>query len=215
VGDPDERIQKLHDYSTQRFEIASDLMAGRYNLSHVSRWEGTNLDGAGSAVVENSDMYLPGEDRVHHITVMPVVSAVNPAQSGSGGGHEVTVTVSGHNPVNCSENRVSLAGRPCHVLSCNDTSITCRASAANASLVPLESRFQRGLRLRRWYLDRSRGSLAHYEANIEPLPEDDLEIALGGITIPRNFGSRYTTALDGYFVPPLTTNYSFFVVVRP
>jgi hypothetical protein len=190
-------------------------IAGNVNVSYRVE-DPMNAEGWGaSRMTRRAVRVVPdGTSTTFHTTAVPRVTELSYNASGLLGGDPLVITGTGFSPLP-GDNSVSLAGVPCAVTAATRTSLTCVPGAAPSPggtpgvpvLAPNATYFPgaRGL-LRRVWLGTSSPRF-----RTDPPSFTEVESAtIGGLSI-RSRLDYYAQELSGYFVPPFTASYSFFL----
>eukprot|EP00051_Salpingoeca_urceolata_P019992 m.295984 g.295984 ORF g.295984 m.295984 type:complete len:3942 (+) comp19518_c0_seq1:299-12124(+) len=180
-----------------------DLAAGRYNVT-------LNVDeerGWGDARFDWDLQRAHGASK-HLITVHPSISSVSTKVSGDNGGQTVVIHGSGFDDsATCAGNTVHLAGVPCNVVSCSNSKLEC--AAGPASQVGSATGGSRGIIAKIWHPLESWTSSAFNDAYDSPTITAVVGTGMQGYD--RDFMEKYTQELDGWFVPPFSGNFTFYI----
>lgn len=219
--------------------VLGPSVGGHYNITYSVRdTTGSKTLGYGYAEYSRGVKYVARNDAqslvpgtVYHFTAVPAIESVSHNAGGLMGGFELTIKGSGFSHA-IAENKVVLGrgfsndgeideGTPCTVTFASDSEIRCIPQPA-ATTSPQQpngiARFSAGTGLRRriWYKSSSpcAGGGCHTKAfdkmgwgspNIDVIDTDSAR------SYHFNDGSNYGEQLDGFFVPPVSANYSFYV----
>jgi hypothetical protein len=132
-------------------------------LISINRGFSSHLEQVGLSTLIYSWLMLT--DTPFMVTVFPIVNRLSSKLSGSNGGQTLTITGSGFNSVDCSNNVVTVQGIPCSVVKCSDTSISCIVGRSfNQSLGKGPFATSRGL-LHRVYWNAGSYDLSTFNSN--------------------------------------------------
>lgn len=220
--DIDERVitnDPSLDVLWETCELPEDIVAGWYNYSMHIRPNQTGFGYGYAQFLERSYLsqskdivqYPPmmSSDSAHTLLIVPTIQTISTPLSGVNGGQLIFISGSGFDPSNCSNNVVTLSGIPCAVEDCSKDSLTCRAGPYIENSV---SGAISGLRRMIWNEDNL--DFGEFDQWRNP---DLVETNFGGMVGKNNMGtesytsSMFTEALVGYYVAPITGNYSFWV----
>ena len=202
---------------------AGDSVAGLYNLtSRTDADASSTWAGFGEAVFLRSATRLTPDAAAtpHTYVAVPRVDTLSFNASGLLGGGTLTITGTGFDAVNPQANSVTAAGVPCAVTSVTRTSISCILGAGNVTAAPPVGPngtvgFVPGGRGLERRLAMTPTNNNNYNEAYTALLDSPLDLAtesqlvVGIAQNPQLFW--YFQQLRGFFVPPVTANYSFFV----
>lgn len=245
--DVNERIvaSNYHKYVDEWCTLPEDLSAGRYNYTltiesgQVGAVDGRDdyLAGHGDAMFsENEDgptqaaMARPFGDKAYVLTIVPVVKSMSTAQSGLNGGQEITITGTGFQAVQCTQNVVLLAGVPCTVTACSRTELTCTVANSTDTDATRSYPSTSGLHYRKWTdvqtnpliqksgFEQKTDAWAEHSSYTNP---NTLDTTMGGTGYDSNGWSRheyshakgnyYREEERGYFVAPNSGEYRWYI----
>jgi hypothetical protein len=196
--------------------VIGDAEAGRYNVSFEVRDNSVGGKGYGQALFRgrNAKQVAP-DGTVFHYTQRPQVSGLSTSSTGLGGGSLVTISGAGFSTV--GDNVVRLAGLPCAVVSASPTQLTCRpapAAASSPGVVPgVFYPGSAGL-LHSLYLNRNiwTGQMGAVDPASLGIVPSSVTVNGNAVASARvNEANTYGQTLVGFFAPPVTANYSFYV----
>jgi len=190
--------------------VAPETTAGRYQVSLDIR---DDSSGRGLATVSPSVQRVAldsGEE--YHTTVYPSVQSVSQHASGVLGGEELVVRGTGFSPT-ASENEVRVAGVACPVTFASRNELRCKVPAAGAGAVTAEAGANQtapALQLRAAGTGLRMDILYSYSGDRAP---DKQMVFTSGLHEFRDYWrDYYRHVVHGVFVPPMTTNYTFFAL---
>ena len=201
--------------------IANNNEAGRLNVSFAVD---DPVRGYGNAVFGRRmlQVYAP-TDSVFTYTAYPTIQALSAQSSGYGGGSLLTISGGGFSATPQS-NVVTLGGLPCAIVSSTTDTITCIPSAFSSvapsaagsfngslPLTPLQPA-GRGLQHNVWNGLTSTTTTATMQSGGAGIStRTDISFVNGDSVTGYYINDReyYTQELSGFFVPPVTANYTF------
>ncbi len=212
TADPDHEINPAGSASWNSYGTtctAPEMAAGRYNLTVNAH---SPPDYAwGDAWPAWAAWHAAG-GQAYHLTVLPRVSDMSTAATGTLGGQLLRITGTGFDAgENCTRNRVWVAGAAAEVRSCSATELEV--------VVPPKPPVQaiagsRGLSLK-FYGSVSFGSFETAMAELAAAnDEPEMHVTQSEAVAGRVAGDQdlYFQLLEAWLVPPVTANYSFYVL---
>jgi hypothetical protein len=186
--------------------LGGDIEAGRVQMLYQVN---DPLLGYGQAVYNRRLMQVAPDGSIYHFTQFPHISGLSFSRSGLIGGQELVVSGTGFSWTTGS-NVVTVAGAPCLVISSSNTEIRCRLGSVVTSTPPqavgVSYPAGAGL-LHRVYLGKIQYDIAEI-TNMVPATSQVNTWGLQGFL--DNTQDYYTQDNMGFFVPPVTANYSFY-----
>ncbi|XP_041477742.1 fibrocystin-L-like isoform X1 [Lytechinus variegatus] len=148
---------------------------------------------------------VDGQGKRYHYQQYPVITSISPQSGSLAGGTLVTIIGDGFLQVDS----VLVGGEPCDVESSKAKEITCytRPAPEGADLNP----GGRGLLLEYWVNQTSLQSLDVFGWNTSDAAYVKKGILDGGLTTEEPNDQKFYSRLTGYFVPPRTGDYTFYV----
>jgi hypothetical protein len=190
--------------------VLGDAEAGRYNVSLEARDTAVAGQGWGQAAWRGRQAKQVAPDgTVFHFTARPRVDALSFSATGLAGGSVLTITGAGFSTR--GDNAVTLAGVPCAVVDATPTAIRCRPGTAAASspamapgvLYPGGAGLVHAI-----FRDRNAWPNDPEAAGVAP---SSVAVNGGGLaTALVNEADLYAQVLKGFFVPPVSANYTFY-----
>lgn len=211
TGGPTRMVDGNGNLGIVTCRVGGDLEAGRYNLSFDVK--GFGQPSEGSLQLQTLQSSSP-----YHFTLRPYISSISSVSSGLEGGDLLTITGSGFS-IDTSRNSVDLDSTPCAIVSSSLSSITCRIGkylkSGNGSSPLSANQFVMGgigllHALYPGYVAFPGPATATLPSSV---PKDALinSDSLVGYYPPYNsVFDNYHQVLIGFFVPPASTNYSFY-----
>ncbi|CAE7477082.1 unnamed protein product [Symbiodinium sp. CCMP2456] len=153
----------------------------------------------------------------YHFTVYPQVNSIEPLEGGLYGGNNLTIHGSSF-AAEMEGNQVTVGGVPCEVLEATTDTIVCRLGQWNDAADRGET--VRGLHYNRWNDRRRRAwginNIPAKEARGDAFETGFLKASLFQVATKEPWDNdpgidRTLLELDGFFVPPLEANYSFYI----
>ena len=197
-------------YGSVRCEAGGPQVAGRYNVSVRVR-DGSAV-GYGEALLPTRAQGVePGTGRLHSFTVHPLVTGLSHNATGLGGGAPLTLTGSGFT-WDAARVTVELGGGvPCEVTHASPTELRCvpgpaAAPTAGGSAPGVFYPGGRGLLTRVWGHGVYSDAIITAPPSITSINTDSLQGARGLSEF-----DYYVQEQTGFFVPPVSANYSFWV----
>jgi hypothetical protein len=210
-GGPSRMVDGSGNLGIVTCKVGGDLEAGRYNLSF-------DVKGFGQPIEGSLPLQTLQSSNPYHFTLRPFISSVSFSSSGLEGGDLLTITGSGFS-INPSRNTVELDSTPCQIVSSSLSSITCRIgkfskSGSGSSTLPPNQFIMGGIGLLHSVYP---GNVAFPGLASATLPNSVPREALINSDSLVGFYPPYNSAFDsynqvliGFFVPPVSTNYSFY-----
>ena len=201
-------IDPISRTGTVKCFAGGPLEAGRYNTTvrvHDA------VAGYGDAYYSSRTQGVePVTGRLYRLTVHPEVTSLSYATTGLGGGAELAISGSGFS-WDAEDNDVRLGGVPCAVTSSTPNEIRCipgpAPAASNVSVAAgVWYPGGRGLLHKLWL-----GNPVYNENPISQNPSKAWVNTDSAQGVSFNELEQYTQELTGFFVPPVTANYSFWV----
>ncbi|CAE6936123.1 Pkhd1l1, partial [Symbiodinium sp. CCMP2592] len=176
-------------------------------------WSNGNLKNVWSGTIDLATA------QAYHFTVYPQVNAIEPSVGSLFGGNNLTLHGSSFAP-DLAANEVFVGGRRCEVLEASQHRLVCQVPAWGAAGIGDSS--MRGLRYTRHDIRRRRRWTRWTISEMPPeaeRPVDEAGFVKGflneiGTTQPWDYRvgkEQSMLELTGFFVPPLTANYSFYM----
>jgi hypothetical protein len=185
--------------------LGGQIEAGRYNMT----MRVADLTyGYGQAIFNRRAQQVAPDGTPFHFTQVPHVNGVSVGASGLVGGQEVTISGSSF-AWNAASNQVWLAGVPCNVTSSTNEEIKCKVGPAAASspasaVSGVSFPGGRGLVHRLWL------ATTQMTGEITAPPAQTFVNQHGLFGYFDNDYDYYTQEATGFFVPPVTANYTFY-----
>nr|XP_054765681.1 fibrocystin-L-like [Lytechinus pictus] len=189
---------------------------GRNSWVYVSCFPETNVPGSfplvvqvsryhGNADAELNTYMVDGQGKRYHYQQYPVITSISPQSGSLAGGTLVSIIGDGFLQVDS----VLVGGEPCDVATSKAKEITCytRPAPEGADLNP----GGRGLLLEYWVNQTSLQSLDVFSWNTSDAAYVKKGIIGGGLTTEEPNDQKFYSRLTGYFVPPRTGEYTFYV----
>jgi len=210
-GGPTRMVDGSGNLGIVTCKVGGDLEAGRYNLS-------IDVKGFGQPIEGSFPLQTLQSSNPYHFTLRPFISSTSLSSSGIEGGDLLTISGSGFS-INPSKNTVELDSTPCQIVSSSLSSIICRIgkftkSGSGSSTLPPNQFIMGGIGLLHTVYP---GNVAFPGLASATLPNSVPREALINSDSLVGFYPPYNSAFDsynqvliGFFVPPVSTNYSFY-----
>eukprot|EP00040_Diaphanoeca_grandis_P004673 m.29668 g.29668 ORF g.29668 m.29668 type:complete len:4542 (+) comp16144_c0_seq1:223-13848(+) len=199
-------MTQYNQYVTEYCSLPDDLQAGLYNYTVNVRPLSSSW-GHGDAQFYQRLVLADFEGSQHVLTVAPEIIEVSTNVSGTNGGHTMVIKGTGFNPSNCENNIIHTQGSPCAVSWCNNTQIECTVGPSSKANTSGPYPGTLGLTRKIWNYRCNDLSDSTFNA----LPDAYIvDTSIGGATNTHT-GDWFCQELTGFFVPQITSNYSFWV----
>ena len=107
--------------------------------------------------------------------------------------------------MNCTNNKVILAGADCPITACSISSLTCTIGKAPSAALVAPFSTSRGLLNRVWY------GQTNFNLMTSQAPSAILVQAEAGLGFGAEISDNYMQSLDGYFVPKVSAWHTFYL----